>query len=175
VTQAAQALTIHESAALCASYCALERGLHAFVGRTAAREGPAVARRFLASAAMAHGWRAGLWEALLPVSPGLPSCNDLLAEASARLSPRLSPLGDVPSGELVTLLACGLYPALAGEYELRAASVSEVSDGPVALAAVRVAADLRSFASDGERYGDVESAPSSLVDALIQGLTPPLH
>jgi hypothetical protein len=176
VTQAALALAIHESAALCASYCALERGLHGLVGRAAAREGPLVARRYLASAAMAHGWRAGLWEGLLPVSPGLPSRKDLLAEALARIAPMLSPLDDaITAGELVTLLARGLYPAMAGEYELRVASVSEVCDGPLALAAGRAAADVRSFASKGEPYADVRSAPSSLVDALIQGLTPPLH
>lgn len=180
------ALTVGKSASVCAGYVVLESALHEVVGRAAVQ--PDDVRPFLAAAAMSHGWRASLWETLLPVSPGLPLRRALLEEAMERLH---SPLAAVrgrngPPPPLADLLV-ELYRALAAEYEGRAGSVSLVSDAPLALTARRAAADLRALLIEGEGLlagvegaeptagADRERSPKVLVEALIKGLTSPLH
>jgi hypothetical protein len=188
------ALTIRESSSLAARHFVLERALHRRLGRISGEvsiSDPSSAR-FLAAAGMAHGWRAGLWEPLLPVSSGLPTRSELDAEASGRVQPLLGEIigglsgsggGAVGPRDVVAMLVRDLYPELALHYEQIGSAVSPVSDGPLALAARRAAADLHRVTSDGmsllelpdaERAAQM-AATNILVRALISDLTPPLH
>lgn len=184
------ALSVQESFSLVAVYHVLESELHQQVGGligpvSSRSSGEATVVRYLAEAAMAHGWRAGLFEALLPVSPGLPSRAEVIAMASSQVTPLVAELFEVPPAltDLLELLVIDLYPGLSAEYLVQAAALSPVSDGALALAARRAAADVHRVADDGmslltvpdAERGDRGSVTSPLVGALIRGLTPPLH
>jgi hypothetical protein len=183
-------LTIHRSSALVAAHFVVERELHGQIGDAVATaiSGEPALTRYLAAAAMAHGWRAGLWESHLPVSPGLPVRAELVATATARLRQLVTELMAAPSGspalrDLAVMLVSDLYPKLASHYERCPLAASPVSDGPLAVAATRAATDLHRVASEGMTLlalPDAErpvqaSVTNRLVEALIRDLTPPLH
>lgn len=133
-------LDVRASAAVAGRFVALEQELHRRLGVLAVTAEPPAARCFLAEASLAHAWRAALFEALLPVSIGLPAGEELVVLPGPDLA-RLSHLE--AADEPVTLLCTETYPALVEAYEATAAAVSPVSDGPLALAARRAAGDLR--------------------------------
>ena len=125
---------------------------------------PASCAAWAASAAQAHAWRAGLLEVLLPVSPGLPSPEELtvlpggalfaeLAGALPDLEDRAGPRdGDSPQDTgpaLVVGLVGRLYPALLDEYARRRNDCAQAGDGAIGRAIARAFADLELVRSEG--------------------------
>jgi hypothetical protein len=134
-------LDVRASAGVAGRFLALELELHRRLGELAGTEQEPARRSFLAAASMGHAWRASLFEPLLPVSVGLPGREELVV---------------LPPAELQRLQAAGpealldeVYPQLVREYEATAALVPPASDGPLALAAARAAADLRRMLPEG--------------------------
>jgi hypothetical protein len=149
VTAAAGAwLDVRTSAAVTGRFVAVERDLHRRLGALAASARPPAVRCYLAEASLSHAWRACLFEALLPVSVGLPRAEEVVVLPAADLV-RLSRLDDAEAP--VDLLLDEIYPAIAESYEATAAAVPAVSDGPLALAARRAAADLQVLLARGVR------------------------
>jgi hypothetical protein len=141
-------LDVRASAAVAGRFLAVERELHRRLGVLAGTVEDPLLRCGLAAASMGHAWRAALFELLLPVSVGLPG-EDELAVLPPADSARLDAL-DGGEGTLQRLHQ-DVYARLLEEYEATAAGVPRVSDGPLALAATRAAADLRRILGDQAR------------------------
>jgi hypothetical protein len=144
----AEWLDARASAELVGALVALELSLHGRTGALAAEvEQPALCS-YLAMASMAHAWRAGLLEELLPVSVGLPGKDELVVVA-----PGDSALaGDLaPDESLLPALLARVYPELLARYEAAAAvgTVWAASHGPLVLAAQRAGADVRRVVAEG--------------------------
>lgn len=128
-------LDVRASAGVAGRFLARELELYRRLGELAGTEADPARHSFLAAASMAHAWRADLFEPLLPVSVGLPPREQLVVLPPAELERIRSAAAEVLLDEV--------YPQLVEEYEATAALVPAVSDGPLALAAARAAADLR--------------------------------
>jgi len=163
-------LNLHDSAVQLGGLRAIELASFERLGARAVRDGDDAEARWCASASLAHAWRAGLLEDLLPVSAGLPSADDLtvlpagpLAEALDRALPAVPPGADdtadrvlqaggsQPDGgcALVADLVEGLYPALSAVYEHRIATAGAAADGPLVRTLTRVSSDLREVTARG--------------------------
>ena len=124
-------LSLAESADLLGRYRFVELECFAQLGERAARcERPEVAR-YLSGAARAHAWRAGLLEALLPVSVGLPAAAELTVSPHPALGSALQELVAAEDDSLVEGLLTVLYPAMLAAYRAHLERCSPFSDPPV--------------------------------------------
>jgi hypothetical protein len=159
-------LDMRASASAAGARCAVELELYHRTGELARDSRSPGARRFLASASLAHAWRADLWERLLPVSVGLPTRAELVVVATEDVE-RLGSLegeagmtGAGPAGVPAPLLE-SVYPALLAGYEHLAETANRVSEGPLALAATRSADDVRRVLAEGLALRLAGVAPTS--------------
>ena len=144
---------------LVGAWCWLERDLHRRLGEAVPALTSPREKVFVASASMAHGWRAAIWERLLPFGSGLPVPRDLirppLAELDRALGESLAKGSDAPGGTggaqapIVENLVRSLYPLMLADYEARAGDNS-VGGGPLQLALRRCLDDLRALVPAGE-------------------------
>ncbi|HWD24953.1 MAG TPA: hypothetical protein VG368_05785 [Acidimicrobiales bacterium] len=143
-------LTLLESADLLGRYRYVELAAFAAIGARVTKSTAPDAQRYLASASLAHGWRAGTVEARLPVSVGLPGTDALTRSPSPQVD-RVLALCVEPGPDVAVLdaLVRGLYPAMAAAYRERISVGSSVSDGPVVRALGRIVTDLDVVRGEG--------------------------
>ena len=142
-------LTLLESADLLGRWRYVELAAFAHLGRRApACEAPALSA-YLAGASLAHGWRAGVVEELLPVSAGLPEPGTCTRAPSLELVEALELAVDGDDVDLLDALLGALYPAMAAGYAERLAVASPAADPPVVRAVGRLLADLDAVRRDG--------------------------
>jgi hypothetical protein len=104
---------------------------------------------FLSGAARAHGFRAALLEARLPVSVGLPGAAELTVSFDPRLDAALGALMSYSDDDLLGAVTGALYPAMIEAYGAHLRICSPVSDAPVRRCLGRVAADLADVQTEG--------------------------
>ncbi|MGA9077070.1 MAG: hypothetical protein WB383_01885, partial [Acidimicrobiales bacterium] len=146
-------LTLAETADLVGRSRHVELSFFARLGERAPRCDGAAAVVYLAGASRAHGFRAGLLEALLPVSDGL-----------GPTAAATGPTGDGPGelldlvvgpgkdAELLDALVGVVYPAMAAAYAEHLAAAGSPSDAWVRRTLRRVLADLEAVAAEGREF-----------------------
>ncbi len=132
---------------------------------------PAYAR-WAASASLAHAWRASLLEDLLPVSPRLPSLEELTVLPAGPLGDALSQAlpepdeawaaspGDSPGDDgwrLLARLSGRFYPLLLADYRHRLAICSPAADGALVRTIGRAVADLETVRAEGDALVKLDS------------------
>ena len=175
-------LSLLDSADLLGRCRYVELAAFSLLGRRAPGcEGPAVVA-YLAGASLAHGWRAGQLEALLPVSTGLPGAAELTRSPAASTDLALE-LATAPGGdaELLDALLGAIYPSMSAGYAERLSAASPAADPPVARTLRRLLADLEELRREGELVARGLPVPEprrrrAVEDALAQagGLFGPL-
>ncbi|MHB1986580.1 MAG: hypothetical protein ACYCSF_01135 [Acidimicrobiales bacterium] len=135
--------------------------------------GPLRARKaelavWASASSLAHAWRAGQLEALLPVSVGLPSLREstgppgaAVAEWTGLLSSGVEQEAEKPPGAVSRW-----YELLAAAYETRAAHAHPSADGPLTRTLERLVANVHAVTGD---------YPAEFPHPGREGLTPPLH
>lgn len=143
-------LSIVEMAGVLGRLCWVELQGFRILGEMAAGAGhlDPTSAVFSSSASMAHGWRACQLEALLPVSTGLPSPEEVTGpggEAVAGFCEAMATWGAAGPEELYAS-ASAWYHVLGDGYQLRAAQLRQESDGPISRALSRLIADVSAVA-----------------------------
>ena len=122
------------------------------LGRSAASPRHRDAATYLSGASLAHAWRGGLLEELLPVSAGLPDAAACTSSPGPALDGALALLEGAEDGAVLTAALTGaLYPVMAAGYRERLARCAPAPDAALARALGRVLADLDAVASDWTR------------------------
>ncbi|HVB06711.1 MAG TPA: hypothetical protein VNF07_10760 [Acidimicrobiales bacterium] len=159
-------LTLLDSAARLGHYRYVELRGFARLGARAPRAAPALAG-FLAGAARAHAHRAGLLEARLPLSIGIPHAAELTVAPDLESEGLLDELLGVPDEQLLGALVEGLYPSLLAAYRAHLGRCSPFSDPPVARLLGRLIADLEGVLGEASALGPAASGgPAALLERL---------
>jgi hypothetical protein len=171
-----EALTLAETADLLGRYRYVELSLFARLGARAPLCGNAAAVVYLSGASLAHGFRAGLVESLLPVSTDLAGAAALTRSPGGRFDEALDVL-DGPGGdaELLDALVGVLYPAMADAYAEHLATASGPADAALRRTLRRVLADLTGVAADGRALVPArgDSARAARVRQLLDAVPGP--
>ena len=114
-------------------------------------------RHYLLRASASHGYRAGLLEAVLPVSDALPRPESLTVAIDTRIDSALFALCALGDAELVAGLCDVYYPMLLASYAAHLERCSAYADPPLALVLRRCVAELEAVQSEGQSI----SAPSA--------------
>ncbi|MDA8287817.1 MAG: hypothetical protein M0014_05050 [Actinomycetota bacterium] len=141
-------LSLLEHADLLGRYRYFELSLFGLCGeRCLELEG--AARRWCSAAARAHAWRAQCFEALAPVSVGLPNAASSTAPAGPAQLAALEHLAGAQPAMFLSGLVNACYPAMAHAYGERLVSCHPASDAPLRRVLQRVIADLNAVRTEG--------------------------
>jgi hypothetical protein len=145
-----QPLTLLQSADLLGRYRYVELGLFAVLGRRGATAEQGAVATYLAGASRAHGFRAELVAARLPVSVGLPGIEASTRSPSTHVDDLLWAVAEEPDDAAVLAALCAvIYPAMTAAYTAHLARCTPAADPPVARMLGRLLADLTEVARAG--------------------------
>jgi hypothetical protein len=152
-------LNLLDSAALLGGYRYVELSCFARLGARAPEAPPALAG-YLAGAARAHAYRAGLIEARLPVSVGLPHAGELTVAPDADTDALLDAIFTGSDARCCEVLGGALYPSMLAGYRAHLDRCSPFADPPVSRLLSRLVADLEAVAADGASVGEPARGPA---------------
>jgi hypothetical protein len=162
-------LPLVRTAALVGGYRYVELALFAELGASAPQRPRPEVAVFLAGAARAHGFRAGLFEGLLPVSVGLPGALELTVAPDEQLDAAFSALVKEDDETLIGELVEVLYPSMLATWRAHLDVSSPFSDPPLRRVLERAIADLEQHCGEGRGLVDFAS-PTSGGSALAKAL-----
>jgi hypothetical protein len=147
-------LTLLESADLVGRYRYVELLAYRVLGERASCCSDPRILVFLESSSAAHGFRAGLFEARLPVSVGLPAAVECTHSPHPSVDRVFSLLVDNDDdGAVAAVLLGEVYPTMAAAFRRHLLAASPYSDPPIVRALDRALADLLSTCASGEQLG----------------------
>jgi len=169
-------LTLLETADLLGRCRYVELSLFGRLGARAPSCADAALVVYLSGASLAHGFRAGLVESLLPVSAGLAGAEAWTRTPGGHLDEALDVLvGPGADEELLDALVGVVYPAMAVAYAEHAAAASGPADTAVRRVLRRVLADLDGLTADGRALAPARgaSARAARVRELLDAVPGP--
>ena len=161
-------LTLVEGADLIGRHRYVELALFSCLGARAADCERADVAIYLSGASLAHAWRAGLAESVLPVSPDL-AAREWTRTPGSAFDEALGVLFAPGDDELLDATLGVVYPAMVDGYTWHLEVASDVSDGPVKRVLRRAIADLEAVISEAPELGSVggETARAKEVGELL--------
>jgi hypothetical protein len=151
VSLSADPLTLLETADLLGRYRYVELLAHHRIGLRAGQCTDASICVYLESASAAHGFRAELFEARLPVSVGLPGISECTRSPHRSVDVAFDLLvASETDSDVVAVLLGEVYPAMAGALKSHLVMMSPYCDPPIRRAVRRALADLLEVCAEGE-------------------------
>jgi hypothetical protein len=169
-------LTLQATADLVGRYRYVELDLFAKLGGRAPSCTEAGTVVYLSEASLAHGFRAALFETLLPVAAGLAGPGELTRSPGRPLDEALDALvAEGGDEELLDALLGVVYPAMAAAYGEHLAVTAGPADGPLRRVLRRVSSDLEAVAAEGQALcaGRGGSSRAQIVGGLLEAVPGP--